>query len=92
MNIPVLVGWISLHIIYYYNKLDPVLLLLKLRANYNINNRDKLSARALSINFGNYTSVKVLDNFIKCQQIEKEKYLKKVNNDEFINDEFYLIS
>ena len=87
INIPDLVGWTPLHMACYYNRPDVVLLLLKSGANYNTHNRDKLSARDLAIKFGNYNCVKVLDNFIKYQQIEKEKCLKEINNDNFINNE-----
>ena len=87
INIPDLVGWTPLHMACYYNRPDFVLLLLKSGANYNTHNRDKLSARDLAIKFGNYNCVKVLDNFIKYQQIEKEKCLKEINNDNFNNKE-----
>jgi len=87
INIPDLVGWTPLHMACYYNRPDVVLLLLKSGANYNTHNRDKLSARDLAIKYGNYNCVKVLDNFIKYQQIEKEKCLKEINNDNFINNE-----
>ena len=87
INIPDLVGWTPLHMACYYNRPDVVLLLLKSGANYNTHNRDKLSARDLAIKYGNYNCVKVLDNFIKYQQIEKEKCFKEINNDNFINNE-----
>ena len=87
INIPDLVGWTPLHMACYYNRPDVVLLLLKSGANYNTHNRDKLSAKDLAIKFGNYNCAKVLDNFIKYQQIEKEKCLKEINNDNFINNE-----
>ena len=83
INIPDLVGWTPLHMACYYNRLDVVLLLLKLGANYNTHNRNKLSARVLAIKLKNYYCVKVLDNFIKYQQIEKEKCLKEINNDNY---------
>ena len=96
INIPDLVGWTPLHMACYYNRPDAVLLLLKSGANYNTHNRDKLSARDLAIKYKNYKCVKVLDNFIKYQQIEKEKCLKEITNDNYdynnnntLNDEIY---
>ena len=94
INIPDLVGWTPLHMACYYNRPDVVLLLLKSGANYNTHNRDKLSARDLAIKFRNINCVKVLDNFIKYQQLEKEKCLKEINNDNInydnsLNDEIY---
>ena len=94
INIPDLVGWTPLHMACYYNRPDVVLLLLKSGANYNTHNRDKLSARDLAIKFRNINCVKVLDNFIKYQQLEKEKCLKEINNDNYnydnsLNDEIY---
>ena len=82
INIPDLVGWTPLHMACYYNRPDVVLLLLKSGANYNTHNREKLSARDLAIKCGNYNCAKVLDNFIKYQQIEKEKCLKEIHNKE----------
>ena len=93
INIPDLVGWTPLHMACYYNRPDIVLLLLKSGANYNTHNRDKLSARDLAIKYRNNYCVKVLDNFIKYQQIEKEKCLKEINNDNYdynsLNEEIY---
>ena len=94
INIPDLVGWTPLHMACYYNRPDVVLLLLKSGANYNTHSRDKLSARDLAIKYKHYYCVKVLDNFIKYQQIEKEKCLKEINNDNYdynktLNDEIY---
>ena len=80
INIPDLVGWTPLHMACYYNRPDVVLLLLKSGANYNTHNRDKLSARDLAIKCGNYNCVKVMDNFIQYQKIEKEKCLNEINN------------
>ena len=79
INIPDLVGWTPLHMACYYNRPDVVLLLLKSGANYNTHNRDKLSARDLAIKCGNYNCVKVMDNFIQYQKIEKEKCLNEIN-------------
>ena len=94
INIPDLVGWTPLHMACYYNRPDVVLLLLKSGANYNTHNRDKYSARDLAIKFKSYNCVKVLDNFIKYQKIEKEKCLKEINNDNYdynnsLNDDIY---
>ena len=94
INIPDLVGWTPLHMACYYNRPDVVLLLLKSGANYNTHTRDKLSARDLAIKYRNYNCVSVLDNFIKYQQIEKEKCLKELNNDNYdynnpLNEEIY---
>ena len=94
INIPDLVGWTPLHMACYYNRPDVVLLLLKSGANYNTHNRDKLSARDLAIKHRNYYCVKVLDNFMKYQQIEREKCLKEINNDNYdynndLNEEIY---
>ena len=94
INIPDLVGWTPLHMACYYNRPDVVLLLLKSGANYNTHNREKYSARDLAIKFKNYNCVKVLDNFIKYQKIEKEKCLKEINNDNYdynnsLNDDIY---
>ena len=94
INIPDLVGWTPLHMACYYNRPDVVLLLLKSGANYNTHNRDKYSARDLAIKFKNFNCVKVLDNFIKYQKIEKEKCLKEINNNNYdynnsLNDDIY---
>ena len=94
INIPDLVGWTPLHMACYYNRPDVVLLLLKSGANYNTHNRDKLSARDLAIKYRHYNCVRVLDNFVKYQQIEKEKCLKELKNDNYdydnsLNDEIY---
>ena len=94
INIPDLVGWTPLHMACYYNRPDVVLLLLKSGANYNTHNRDKLSARDLAIKFKHNNCVKVIDNFIKYQQLEKEKCLKEINTnnynyENYLNDEIF---
>ena len=86
INIPDLVGWTPLHMACYYNRPDVVLLLLKSGANYNTHNRDKLSARDLAIKCGNYNCVKVMDNFIQYQKLEKKKCLNEINETNFNNE------
>ena len=87
INIPDLVGWTPLHVVCYYNRTDVVLLLLKHGgANYNTHNRDKLSARDLAIKCGNYNCLKVLDNFIQYQKLEKEKYFNEINSRNIKNE------
>ena len=89
INIPDIIGWTPLHIACYYNRPDVVLLLLKHGANYKTKDRDKISPLDLCNKYNYYICKDVIDNFIKYQKIEMEKYINKISEKNNINNEIY---
>ena len=80
INIPDIVGWTSLHIACFYNRPDVVLLLLKNGANYKTKNREKETPKDLAIKVKGFICVNVIDNFVKYQKKEMEKFIMDLNN------------